>query len=586
MATLAPVVFFLLPLLILPGVVFYYDVTPKVAILLVATGTSLFLVRENGRGLRALLSTRSGRLFTILLGCQLGSLILSTILSTDARLSLGGTNWRRYGLITQLALALFALVLAGSFTLNPGMLARSLRAFAWAGCIAAVYGILQYAGWDPLLPPASYHAGEGEFTIVRPPATLGHAGYFSTFLLYALFAACALWEKSRWLSRCACVLIPIAILLSGTRAALLGLLAGLIALVVLTRPPLRAVAIAAVVAISCVGILLVTPAGDRLKARIHWSAEDVRGGARLLLWRDSLNMGFAHWPAGTGLETFGNAFPAWQSRELARQYPDFYHESPHNLFLDALTAQGLLGLLVWLGLCGLPLAYIRNDPALGAGFLAAFLSLQFTSLTVPTALALLIFAAALVRGRRVHVPDLDLPRLRPVAIGFGLALLLAGVWIVVPDQRLQAMKTDLDAGRGDEATAAYQQALRCAWPGGSADAYYSRRIAALGRWPEALAAGRRALTSVEDRQNAFYNLATIQAAVNNPAGVEVSLKGAVQVAPNWFKPHWMLARLYALQGRNAEAEREATDAADLAAGRYPEVAETLANIRHSQALIK
>ena len=34
MATLAPVVLVLLPLLILPGILFYWDVTPKAAVLL------------------------------------------------------------------------------------------------------------------------------------------------------------------------------------------------------------------------------------------------------------------------------------------------------------------------------------------------------------------------------------------------------------------------------------------------------------------------------------------------------------------------------------------------------------------------
>ena len=62
----------------------------------------------------------------------------------------------------------------------------------------------------------------------------------------------------------------------------------------------------------------------------------------------------AHRPlVGFGPETYGTEFLRFESIQLASVYPDFYHESPHNIFLDALTSQGFLGLLALLGLCAL-----------------------------------------------------------------------------------------------------------------------------------------------------------------------------------------------------------------------------------------
>ncbi|MBE0658271.1 MAG: O-antigen ligase family protein [Bryobacteraceae bacterium] len=584
MAILAPVVLVLLPLLILPGTLFYYDVTPKAAVLLLGTAAGLICFDANASAMRMLLATRYGRWFAALLGCQLVSLILSTAASTNPALSAGGTNWRRYGLITQTALALFALMLAGHFSLNPRLVVRALRATAVVASVAAVYGILQYFGWDPLLPAESYQAGEGEFAIVRPPATFGHAAYFATYLLFGLFAAISLRQEDRWLSRLAIVLIPMAILLSGTRAALLGLLAGLVTLMALARPRLRTVALVAALALGGVAALLLTPAGKRLEARVHWSVDDARGGARLLLWRDSLRMGVSHWMVGTGLETFGNSFPAWESKELARQYPDFFHESPHNMFLDVLNAQGVPGLLVWVGLCVLPLLSIRREPALGAGWVAALVSLQFSSPTVATALGLLCLAAAMVRGQKnpAGFDSATRRRLTPGILAIGLAM--TGLMLVMTDLHLQRVKSSLDAGRGEDAAAAYRQASRWALPGGNAGIYYSRRMAVLGRWPDALEAARRTVQTAEDRQNAFYNLAVIQAAVNDATGVESSLRAAIGNAPNWFKPRWTLAQILALQGRFDEAEREGAIAADLAGGRHPEVGEALSKIRQSKQL--
>src|SRR5258708_32139751 len=103
--------------------------------------------------------------------------------------------------------------------------------------------------------------------------------------------------------------------------------------------------------LAAVALFFFSPAGAKLGARLHWSLEDARGGARVPLWRDSLRMSMHHPIAGFGLESFATEFPQFESLELARAYPDFYHESPHNMFLDTLTTRGILGLLVLVGVC-------------------------------------------------------------------------------------------------------------------------------------------------------------------------------------------------------------------------------------------
>jgi hypothetical protein len=78
-------------------------------------------------------------------------------------------------------------------------------------------------------------------------------------------------------------------------------------------------------------------------------------------------------------------------------------------------------------------------------------------------------------------------------------------------------------------------------PGVSSDLWYSRRmVEAAGRSQRiiegagalrlAVAAAERATTNAEDLHNAFYNLASIQAAMNNPAKVESNLRLAIAVA--------------------------------------------------------
>jgi O-antigen ligase len=102
-------------------------------------------------------------------------------------------------------------------------------------------------------------------------------------------------------------------------------------------------------------------------------------------------MSGARWPAGYGPETFIAGFALHQSADLGRAYPDFYHESPHNIYLDTLVAQGVAGpvLLLALAASGFAAAIVsrRSVPrilpqgALAAGLAAMTIGEQFTSFT-------------------------------------------------------------------------------------------------------------------------------------------------------------------------------------------------------------
>ena len=91
------------------------------------------------------------------------------------------------------------------------------------------------------------------------------------------------------------------------------------------------------------------------------------------------------------------------------------------------------------------------------------------------------------------------------------------------------------------------------------------------------------MTTSEERQNAFYNLAIFFATQNDSANVERSLRNAIVWAPNWFKPHWTLAKLYSTQKRLQEAEHEAQLAVELNGGKDEEVTQTLNDIRSAIA---
>jgi putative inorganic carbon (HCO3(-)) transporter len=568
---LLAVVVALVPLILTPGLLYYFDATPKLIVLLTGTAAALpFLFPRPPRA-------GTGRVLFGLIALQAVSLTLSTVFSRRPELSLWGSNWRNLGLISQGALLLLTLLVFSWIAGRPERLKFMLRAIAVCGSLAAAYGILQYFGWDPWLPAKAYQAGEGIFTIVRPPGTMGHADYFANYLLFVIFAGAALAMNSRGAGRApgvlAAVLGTIAIVLSGTRGAWMGGLAGALYLLLQVRPRFswRTAILCAVVLVAAAGFYF-SPAGFRLRSRIHWIGEDVRGGGRLLLWRDSLRLAAGHWIAGAGPESFPALFPQFQSEELARAYPDFYYESPHNLFLDVLIAQGPLGVVVLLGwiALGLRAAGGRSGyaPYLGAALVAGMTGHLFSVFILTTALYFYLTVAMLAAAdaEPVITPRRWLPA--PVSA----AMIFLALRMLAADRSLELARRHLESGRTVDAIAQYRIARA---RGLSADVWYARSIAPFAV-QEALDAATGA-TAGEDAQNAAYTVAWLHARTGDVRATEQSLRASVACSPNWYKPHWMLGQILRREGRAEEARTEAERAVYLSAGKNPELDATAPN---------
>ena len=612
MAVFLALIIALIPLIIAPGIFFYFDVTPKTFLILAGSATAAVWWAWKGEGAGFYRSSRAARLFVWSV-CGMGiSLAVSTLFSVRPALSLGGSTWRYWGLVTQLAALAFAGLVAMHCAGRPARLELLLRAISISGLIVALYGIAQYFGWDPFLDPRGYHVGEGIWSIVRPPSTLGHADYSANWLLFVVFAALASNEAGvwRWLSWAAAAVASVAIVFSGTRAALLGLAVGAFMWLFSARQttgrrrspwiiPLLALAI------GVTGLLFyLSPAGTKLRARVHWSLDEPAGGARLLLWRDTFRMAESRLLTGYGPETFISTFALHQSPELSRAYPDFYHESPHNILLDALVSQGIAGpaFLLLLVASGFYAFWcVRRNPtaaALAAGLAAMILSAQFTSFILPTALACYVTVAMLV-SLSIAAPLAQPARRWPAlaaAASFAAVLVFFAVRLALSETALAAVRRDLDANLVTEASSQYTEYERWRWPNSSADLWYSRRLAQIAAtnalqdvreqaFQQAGLAAERAPQSTEAPFNAYYNLAAFYARTNDFFRTEQSLRAAIFNAPNWFKTHWMLAQVLQAAGRMPEAETEAAKAVSLDGGKHAEVSATLDRIRRTSKLL-
>jgi tetratricopeptide (TPR) repeat protein len=277
------------------------------------------------------------------------------------------------------------------------------------------------------------------------------------------------------------------------------------------------------------------------------------------------------------------------------------------MFLDALTQQGVAGavlLAVWIGL-GIT-AGLRAPPemrpvagALLAGLTASVITQQFVVFVVPTAF-LFYLGIGLLTGLEPGGSAAIARPLRAAVAFCGVAaavfLAIAGYRLVAADLALANVRRSLDAGDRVRAATLWESVKNSrasgTTAGGTADLYFSRRWAAeasAARDPLeklrfaalAIETAHAATTVPEQRQNAWYNLAMVSAALEDPRTVESSLRSAISAGPRWFKPHWALARLLYASGRVEEARKEAALALDLDGHKDSEVIATTAEIVRS-----
>ena len=584
-----------LPLLITPGLLFHYDMTPKSAVLAVAA--AMLLLRQID--FSGLWARRSGRALVWVALCQVAWFGVTAATSTRPLLSVFGSSWRQFGLIATIALMAVCVGVAAELCARPAGVRTLLRCMACAGIACALYGIMQYFDLDPFQKVAGYHANAGDSVIVRPPGTMGHADYFGWWLAVEFFAGLAVAgvESSRWKAAgIACAaMCGVATLLTGTRAAMLAILIGVAVLFLMrgVRFGARQAWVSGAVVVLLAAFYL-SPAGTRLRARVVWSGDEPAGGARPLLWRDSLGMVAARPVFGFGPETYLSAFPRYESEQLARKFPAFHHESPHNVAVESLAQSGVPGLvlvLAW-GLVAVMAgraARISGSPMaapLVAGVAASAVASMFSGLFLWPVLATLLLVAVLV--------SLEKPCLKkqshfafggawmPIVRGVVSAALVAhAATLLYVDYRVEQF--------AKYPTIANLRLSKWPVPGVAEDVYESRILAAT--CPKAFGVARlecqgaateaagRAVRTADDMANAWYNLAMFTAAMDDIRGTQSTLEKAVNASPNWFQPHWILARLYQRTGDKPNAVREATRAAYLDAGHDAEVTQTAAELK-------
>jgi O-antigen ligase len=593
------------PLAVAPGIFKRSDLTLKLLMVALAAVLAMMSVPEWYWGLVAISRCRIGKLYLTTCGLLCASLLLSTVLSPNPALALAGTTWRRFGLVTQAGALLLGVMCAAFVAQNPSRLKAAFSALPLTGFVVACFGISQYFGFDPIFERKWYTS---EYKgLVRPPATLEHAIYFAAFLLPGFFIAAASalearQRRTRVLLFGCLLLFVAAIAISGTRSALLGLLAGTIVFLVCFHSTVHRrhaiiAAMAGLVLLASLVLLYHSTPRRPFRGRMEQWVQDARGGPRLLAWRDTLALVRKRPLLGAGPETFAAEFLAVESVETANAYPDSYMESPHNLTLEILTAQGALGLtaatlLVLLALYAGLRASLTGSTMAGAmlaATVALLVSLQFIPLTVPIALCLCCLAGAQIALCCPALVEaqgsLWLPRFTLAPIVAILAI--AGVSYAVQDFEFASAGRSLKNGDLPGAISAYRRAHALPFPRPGDDLWLSRQFslfrqsAAASPHPScvvSLTASAMAMVASASAERhsdepflALYQSALLAIESGDSAKGAAKLRDVIRRAPTWFKPHFVLSQLLIVNNQLDDGAAETAKAARLAGKHREEI---------------
>jgi hypothetical protein len=398
----------------------------------------------------------------------------------------------------------------------------------------------------------------------------------------------------------------IAIALSGTRSAIAGTVIGVAYLVVRARhwndrSNLRTGIAMLLILVAGCGGFLTWNGSQSFRQRLAQWVEDYRGGPRLLVWRDSLALVAKSALIGTGPDTYMREFPRVESEELARLYPNITFESPHNVFLDYLTTEGIAGLGSFLGL--LALAFVsserrrRHDPALQTTMQAALIGIViwmcFTNLTVPNSLYLTVLIALMAAPVGDDIPQNAKDasaRDRALLAVPALAALLAACLYALNDSSFTRARDLLSQGDVRSSQQVYEAAVRIPFPRSSRDLWYSHLLAqsavrsdhdsAASAWRLAASASARAEAYSDEPAAACYQSALLLIPAGEVAQAEKKLRESIGFAPSWYRPHLFLAQILKLTGRAAEGEQQGQIALRTAGAFEPRVREALAHPEH------
>lgn len=348
---------FFVPLVVIPSRFIFPFIVPKIvvfrSIVILMLAGYLLLLATHWEAFKTKMSA-----VTIAVLLFFVSFAVSTFAGVDWYKSFWDNHERMLGLFTILHYVLYYIIVT-SVIREWRDWRWLLRLFLFAGEIVVFIALLQEFNRDLLLNQGGS----------RVSATLGNAIYLGGYGLFLFFISwLLLWKEShRWWrihGAIGCIFGIAGIFFSGTRGALLGWIAGVVVLslmYLITLKDHKRVR-QGIVAVWSVGIIILvalfsfrhTPFVQRIPAvggLLNLSLSSGTASTRLIAWGVAID-GWKERPIfGWGPNNYFLTFNKYYHPESLRHgWGETWFDNAHNILLNTLTVQGIMGLLTYLAM--------------------------------------------------------------------------------------------------------------------------------------------------------------------------------------------------------------------------------------------
>ncbi len=467
---------FLVPLIVIPGSFIFPFIVPKALAfrMLVLCQLGVFLTAYYAHN--SDLKIRPTAVSWAVLAFAL-SFTLSTFLGTDVHHSLWDNHERMLGLFTVLHYVIYFFILSTIFR-TKDVWHSLLRLFLAAGSVVMLIGLLQKISPNFLLNNGS----------ARVSATLGNAIYLGAYGIFLFFVSLYFFFlEKKWWYLVGSLLAFTGILISGTRGSVLGLVAGLgtmMTVYFLTLPKeqnkarkwLGSFAIGLVLVFGVLFAFRHTNTVQSLPAVGSLVNTTISGTAstRLMAWKIAIESWQDKPIFGWGPNNFFYAFNKYYNPEFLRfGWGETWFDNAHNIILNTLATQGLVGVVTYLSLFGAAVFLLirgyrqgrvsQHLTAVGSAFLAGHLVQNIFVFENITSYLYFFFFLAMVSSLSLGA-DTEPVKARPV-LSSGL---LGGMWAVLA---LLIFATNINVAR---ANSGMINTLQTIYQGGDVIAVYNK----------------------------------------------------------------------------------------------------------------
>ena len=279
--------------------------------------------------------------------------LVSAYTGVNVEKSLWGNFERMGGVYYLLCMTLVYFYILLLAKIDSGFLRRLLQAAVLVAVAESLYGVLVALGMNAWFPDP---------TLPRISITFGNPIYVGSYLIFPLFLSLFFALQTNkmglriyyWL---AAILQLVAIYLSGTRGAVVGLVLGLFICGIIYAVLAKSGRVKTY-SLTILGIFIVLasvlfafhnklPPGSTI--RRVFNLQDANTYSRLIQWKVALSGVKDHPLLGTGTENYYIIGNKYYNPEIY-QYDGSWLDKPHNYILEILVTNGILGLLAYLGI--------------------------------------------------------------------------------------------------------------------------------------------------------------------------------------------------------------------------------------------